>query len=84
MLEVINVKTLDDFMLEVEFSNGEVRFKDMKPYFNKSIFKKIEEKSVFESVKIIDGAITWILSDGYELDICPDNTYKTSTEVRYA
>ncbi len=79
MVEVVKVKPMEDFILEIEFSNGEVKYKDMKPLFDKPIFSKIQDINIFNSVQVLYGAITWIVDDE-EIDLCPDNTYKTSME----
>lgn len=75
MKEVIKVKPKDDYVLLLTFKNGEKRIKDMKPYLEKGIFKKLKNKDFFKQVKISFGTICW----NDEIDLCPDNLYETST-----
>ncbi len=79
-MKIIDVTPLDNYVLEIEFSNGEVKYKDMKPLFDKPIFSKIQDINIFNSVQVLYGAITWIVDDE-EIDLCPNNTYKTSMDI---
>ena len=74
MREVIKVKALDDYKLELTFDNNVVKIKDMKPYLNKGVFKELKNEEVFRSVKIKFGTIVW---DG-DIDLCADDLYETS------
>lgn len=76
MRNITNVKVLDDYQLELTFDNNVIKTKDMKPYLDKGIFKKIKKKDVFESVKISFGTIVW--ED--EIDLCADYLYETSVK----
>jgi hypothetical protein len=78
MHEVISVEVLDNYKLKVEFENGEQRLKDITNLINKPAFKQLLKYNIFRKVKVIDGAITWQLDNGDEIDLCPDNTYETS------
>ena len=55
MREVIDVKPIEDYQLLLTFDNKEKKIKDMKPYLNKGVFKKLKEKSVYNRVKISYG-----------------------------
>lgn len=77
MREVIDVKPIEDYQLLLTFDNKEKKIKDMKPYLNKGVFKKLKEKSVFNRVKISYGTICW----DDEIDLCPDSLYETSKPV---
>lgn len=74
MKKVINVKPLDDYKILLTFDNNEKRIKDMKPYLNNGVFKKLKNKSFFNSVHISFDTISW----ADEIDICADTLYKTS------
>jgi hypothetical protein len=78
MHEVIKVTPLENYRLLVKFENGEQKTKDMTGLLDKPAFNLLKDLSIFKSVMIVDGAITWITSDGNEIDLCPDNTYQTS------
>lgn len=50
----------------------------MKPYLEKGIFKELKDKSFFNSVKILYGAISW---DG-RIELCADSLYMSSELVK--
>lgn len=75
------IQTLDDYTIIVQFENGEERVKDIKNLLDKAAFKPIVDIKVFKSAIVVDGAITQILSDGQEIDLCPDKTYETSKPI---
>ena len=77
MREVIKVKVLEDYKLELTFDNNVVKIKDMKPHLDKGVFKKLKNKKIFNSVKIRFGTICW----DNEIDLCPDGLYEESIEV---
>lgn len=43
MREVIKVKVLEDYKLELTFDNNVVKIKDMKPLLDKGVFKKLKK-----------------------------------------
>ena len=71
MREIIEVKPLENYNLLLTFENGEKRIKDMKPYLEKGIFKKLKDKEFFKTVKILYGAISW----NGEIELCADSLY---------
>lgn len=74
MKKIIFVKPLDDYKLLLTFSNNEKRIKDMKPYLNDGVFKKLKNKTFFNSVHISFDTISW--NGG--IDLCADTLYETS------
>ena len=74
MNRIKEVKALDNYEILVTFDNGEKRIKDMKPYLNKGVFRKLKNKDFFKSVKIAYGTVSW----GDELDLWADSIYKSS------
>lgn len=74
---VIKVKPEQNFMLLITFSNGEVKYFDVKPYLGFGIFKELKDMSVFNSVRPFLGSIQW--SNG--VDLCPDTLYMESRTV---
>ncbi len=74
MREIIKVEALEDYKLMLTFDNGEVKIKDMKPYLDKGIFKKLKDINIFNNVKIKFGTISW----ENDIDICADSLYETS------
>ena len=75
MNRIKNVKPLEEYMLLVEFENGEKKIKDMKPYLEKGVFTKLKNKDFFNFVKLAYGTVCW----GEEIDLCADSIYETST-----
>lgn len=78
MREVIKVKVLEDYKLELTFDNNIIKIKDMKPLLNKGVFKELSDKKMFNSVKIRFGTIYW----ENEIDLCPDTLYETSEDIK--
>lgn len=77
MREIIEVEVLEDYQLKLTFDNGEIKIKDMKPYLDKGIFKKLKDKKVFNNVKIKYGTISW----ENDIDMCADSLYATSKTI---
>ena len=77
MREIIEVEALKDYQLKLIFDNGEIKIKDMKPYLDKGIFKKLKDINVFNNVKIKYGTISW----ENDIDICADSLYETSKTI---
>lgn len=78
MREIIKVKVLEDYILELTFENNVVKIKDIKLLLDKGGFKKIKNEKVFNSVKIRFGTICW----EEEIDLCPDALYEECEEVK--
>ncbi len=74
MNRIKEVKPLEDYKILVIFDNGEKRVKDMKPYLEKGVFKKLKDKEFFKSVKIVYGTVTW----DKNIDLCADSIYESS------
>lgn len=68
------VRAIEDYKLEIQFDNGEIRIFDVKPYIKGSWYGKLEDKTYFETVKTDGYTVVW--KDGQ--DICPDELYYDS------
>ncbi len=77
MKKIIDVKPLENYKLILTFDNNEKKIKDMKPYLEKGIFKKLKDKDFFKQVKISFGTIAW----DDELELCADSLYETSDNI---
>ncbi|MBI1919981.1 MAG: DUF2442 domain-containing protein [Geobacter sp.] len=75
---VTDVRTLDDYLLELHFENGEVRIFDVKPYLGKGVFAKLLQKSLFRTVRVVAGSVEW--SGG--IDLSYDTLYLESRPVK--
>ena len=74
-LGIIEVKPLSDYRLELTFENEEKRIFDVKPYLHLGILSELNDKQVFESVRVSFDAIEW--DNGADLD--PELLYEEST-----
>lgn len=71
--KIVNVKPLEDYKLLLTFDNNVKKIKDMKPYLDKGVFKKLRDESFFNNVTIVMGTISW-----GDIDMCPDSLYESS------
>ncbi|MBO5397362.1 MAG: DUF2442 domain-containing protein [Clostridia bacterium] len=72
--KAINVKPKENYVLEIEFDNGEVKLFDVKPYLNHKAFEDLKDIDKFNKVKVDGLSIAW--ENG--ADICPDELYNLS------
>ncbi len=75
---VKNVKALDDYQLALEFENAERRIFDMKPYLNRGIFVRLQNRALFEAARVVAGSVE--LPGG--LDLSYDTLYLESRPVK--
>ena len=68
------VAPMSNYRLLVDFSNGERRIFDVKPYIKGDWFGELKDTSVFNQVMIAGLSVEW--PDGQ--DICPDCLYEDS------
>jgi Protein of unknown function (DUF2442) len=66
MIEVIGIRRLGDFKLELEFSDGTVGVRDFASILQKSgpMVEPLKEPAYFARVFLEDGALTW--PNGYD------------------
>jgi hypothetical protein len=74
---VTSVKPEKDYSLILQFSNGELRRFDVKPYLDKGIFQELKDLSKFYSVHIDGLSIEW----DNEAALCPDTIYMNSVKI---
>ena len=75
--KAIDVKTINEYNIEITFDNGEKRVLDITPYFKFKIFEELKEKDNFKKVKVSGLSIEW--ENG--ADICPDELYQNSKKI---
>lgn len=68
---ILKATPLPDYLMQVEFENGEIKFFDVKPYLEIGVFKKLKELKRFNTVRVVAGSIEW---DG-EIDLSYDTVY---------
>ena len=71
---VRDVYPLDDYQLEVVFENGEHRLFDAKPYLQRGVFVRLQDRATFQAARVIAGSIEW----PGELDLSYDTLYLES------
>ena len=77
---VVAVVPNDDYTLTLTFSNGEVKWYDMKPLLDKGVFRELQNIGYFRCARIDRdgfGTVEW----PHEQDICPDTLYLYSKPV---
>ena len=77
LLDVISVKTVKDYQLELKFENGEVRRFDMRPLLAMKPWNRIAKPHLFEHAKVAYGTVVW----PGEIDIAPETLYDDSVPL---
>ena len=75
--KAVAVRPLPDYLLQVDFSNGERRLFDVKPYLRGEWFSELLDMKVFNDVKIEGLSVAW--PDGQ--DIAPDCLYQNAIPI---
>ena len=82
MVKPVNVKPMDNYLLEVMFSNGEKKIFDLKPYFSMKFYKPLQSEILFKQVYVGEYTVEW--ANG--CDIAPhelyDNGYSISPHAK--
>jgi hypothetical protein len=76
--DVIGVKCLDDFRLELTFDDGRSGIVDCKPIIARGgVFSKLRDPDVFRRARVNEelGVVTW----DDEIDIAPETAYSLAT-----
>ena len=75
--KLLKAKALDNYILELEFSNDKKLIYDFKPHLGHSYYKELNNPVLFKNVSIIDGEIEWATGQ----DFCPHTLYDNSIAV---
>ncbi len=75
--KAVAVKPLPDYMLQVDFNNGERRLFDVKPYLHGEWFSELLDEEVFKAVRVEGLSVAW--PDGQ--DIAPDCLYHNAVAM---
>lgn len=79
--DVIKVKTLDNYILEVTFETKEIKIFDMKNLINNiEFYKRLKNKDYFKKVKPYNETVIWEKGE----DVCPEDLYYNSIEIKKA
>ncbi len=74
---VQNAKAIDNYSIQILFTNGETGIFDATEYLNIGIFQELQKPQIFNTVKAVDGTIQWING----ADLCPDTVYLDSKKI---
>ena len=75
--DIVSVKPLDGYKLDVEFDNGEKGVFDCTRYLNRPYWSRLKDKSLFNQAFIGYGTVVW----PEEIDIGPEDIWEFA--VRY-
>lgn len=59
------VQPLADYRLDLEFENGERRVFDVRPYLDRGVFVRLQNRGLFQAVRVVAGSVEW--SGGVDL-----------------
>ena len=63
---VKNIIVGEDFMLSIDFDNGEQGILDMKPFLDFGVFQRLKDHNAFKRVRVAFDTIEW--DSGVDLD----------------
>ena len=72
MREIVQAQPLENNILTIKFSNGEIFDIDIKPFIKSGVSNALKDQSYFNLVRVEDGYIVW--PNGY--DFCPEFLYE--------
>jgi hypothetical protein len=71
---VKSVRVCDDYHLEIEFDNSEIRLFDARPYLEKGDFCQLRDPARFKQAYVAFDTVCW----PGNLDIAPETLYDRS------
>ena len=77
LLDVIYVKALPGYLLELKFENGERRLFDMSSIIDKKPFGRLKESNEFLAARVDYGTVVW----PGNIDIAPETLYDRSVPL---
>jgi hypothetical protein len=75
---VKNVVPTEDYMLSIDFDNGEHGTLDMKPFLDFGVFRRLKDRGAFKRVRVAFDTIEW--DSGIDLD--PEFVYDKCQRMR--
>lgn len=79
LLDVTKVKTLPNYVLLLEFENGESKYFDMSPYMDRKPFIRLKNPSLFRQAFVDYGTVVW----PGNIDIAPETLYDLSVAAEH-
>ena len=77
LLDVIEVEALPEYVLLVQFENGEKRRFDLSPYMDKKPFVRLKNLHCFKQAFVENGTVAW----PGNIDIAPEALYDLSVPL---
>jgi len=74
---VRSVKAINNYKLELTFTDGKVGIFDCSHLLEFGVFIELKDPIYFNRVRVVDGTVAW----PNEQDLCPDNLYMDSSRV---
>ncbi|MBI3144209.1 MAG: DUF2442 domain-containing protein [Pseudogulbenkiania sp.] len=74
LFDVVKVEAKPDYVLHLEFENGEKRIFDMDPYMHKPPFVRLKDSPLFMMAFVDYGTVVW----PGNIDIAPETLYDRS------
>lgn len=71
---VQSVATLENYKLDLLFSNGKRGIFDSAPLFDKKIYAPLKNKQLFDTAKVSCGTVVW----QNDIDIAPEYLWENS------
>ena len=75
---VKSVQPIDNYCLLLTFENGEKRVFDLKPHFDKPVFARLKNATLFKTARVVSGSVEW---QG-EIDLSYDTLYLESKAAK--
>jgi predicted component of type VI protein secretion system len=75
---VANVIPRENFVLAIDFDNGESGLLDMKPYLTFGVFKRLQNENDFRKVKISFDTVEWPIGVDLDPEFVYAETLKTT------
>ena len=76
---VTKVKYIENHVLQITFTNEEVKVFDFTPYLDYPVFKELRDNSFFKKAHVVLGTVAW--NDTVDFD--PDTLYLEGKTVSY-
>ncbi|MFZ2725471.1 MAG: DUF2442 domain-containing protein [Methylococcaceae bacterium] len=74
LLDIIQVQVLADYVLLLEFENGEHRRFNMTPYLSQRPWQSLKKNALFQSATVDNDTVVWVDN----IDIDPETLYEFS------
>ncbi|MBE0503757.1 MAG: DUF2442 domain-containing protein [Desulfuromonadales bacterium] len=77
LLDVVSVRATQNYLLYLEFENGEKKVFDMNPLMDKHPFVRLKNAHLFLAARVDYGTVCW----PGDIDIAPETLYDRSTSL---